>query len=85
MSLAIEIGSVKSVLLGGTWHDVEKDSFTVDSYEFVEGENIVHGGGDSGLCATGFEFKSGGAVLSGPLTAIQAVSDKPMRERLRKA
>jgi len=36
----------------------------------------LHGGGQSGVCATGFVFahaKQGGAYVAGPLTAVSAV------------
>jgi len=39
-----------------------------------DGMDLLHGGGHSGICATGFEFKTtGGEHIAGPLSAIQAV------------
>ncbi len=85
MSLAIDVEFVSEVLLADGWHRVEENSFTLDSYEYIwEGqpEKRLHGGGNSGVCATGFEFLEsvdGGlddrtlTKASGPLTAILAV------------
>jgi hypothetical protein len=82
MSLAIDVDSISVVLLADGWHDVKDKSFTLDSYEYLwypsaeaheRGEfEIMHGGGQSGVCATGFSFKEQG-IISGPLTAILAV------------
>ena len=78
MSLSIDIGKVFSVLLADGWHDVANDSFVLDSYEYLWREELVHGGGDSGVCATGFSFVESYegmdiGIVAGPLTAIQAV------------
>jgi hypothetical protein len=80
MSLAIDIDDVTAVLLADGWHYVYKKSFALDSYEFMHGEQLEHGGGNSGVCATGFSFierdQSATAVeeqISGPLTSIIAV------------
>lgn len=90
MSLAIDPGEVTAVLLVDGWHEVEPGSFYLDSYEFAEpGDNghILHGGGDSGICAVGFACTTvlsplGGEIeiplsfastISGPLTSILAV------------
>jgi hypothetical protein len=84
MSLAIRISTVKSVLLAGTWHDVNGTSFDLDSYEFMDDDRAVHGGGQSGVCAVGFSFRTtNGATLYGPLTAIEAVSNKSMQTAIR--
>ena len=87
MSVAIDVDKVISVLLGDGWHSVADDSFLIDSYEYLEGGLpeglLVHGGGQSGICASGFSFyeeldqDAGGAFqgdlvrVSGPLTAIR--------------
>lgn len=80
MSLAIQIGDVVSVLLADGWHEVENTSFTIDSYEYLEDSSadsfVLHGGGQSGICATGFRFLEDterGTYLAGPLSAILAV------------
>ena len=80
MSLAINAEKVFAVLLGDDWYDVVAGSFYLDSYEFVEDDSddayVLHPGGRSGVCATGFSFKSRADksfTTTGPLTAIQAV------------
>lgn len=78
MSLSIDVDAVTAVLLADGWHDVLEGSFDLDSYEFTVGkgndERILHGGGDSDICAIGFTFAvRGGDRLSGPLTSILAV------------
>lgn len=74
MSLAINTDHVTAVLLTDGWHDVTDASFDLDAYEYVWAGERMHAGGNSGICATGFSFKTlDGDDLSGPLTAIQAV------------
>ena len=85
MSLLIDIDKVTAILLADGWHDVFRQedgtsSFDVDSYEYAEvdtdGEpHLLHGGGDSGVCAVGFRFQENRLdfCISGPLTAILAV------------
>lgn len=77
MSLAIDIDKVFKVLIGDEWHQVFDQSFLLDSYEYIWGETaeMVHGGGNSGICATGFRFKAdaAGTFISGPLSSIRAV------------
>lgn len=84
MSLAIDIDHVTAVLLTAGWHDVANNSFTLDSYEYVwyagqrarqnDDPEIVHGGGNSSVCSTGFSFTTDdGSLIGGPLSAIQAV------------
>lgn len=80
MSLAIDVDHVTEVLLADGWHQVLDGSFTLDAYEYLwysagnpDEAQILHGGGNSGVCATGFGFKSSDGWLYGPLTAIQAV------------
>jgi hypothetical protein len=82
MSLSIVAETVVAVLLADGWHRVDPNSFGLDSYEFVESEDgyVLHGGGDSGVCATGFSFMSDDldqqgeqVFIQGPLTAILAV------------
>lgn len=80
MSLAIDPAEVREVLLvDGHWHCVVAGSFTLDAYEFVDGEFVLHGGGASGVCATGFMFVDRHAavrdevIIVGPLSAIVAL------------
>jgi hypothetical protein len=82
MSLAIDVDRVNSVLLADGWHEVAETSFDLDSYEYLSYEGgphedpmVLHGGGHSGVCATGFAFKESatGRFIAGPLTAIHAV------------
>lgn len=78
MSLWIDVDNVVSVLLADGWHEVEEESFTMDSYEFHWRGDCMHGGGGSGICATGFSFVeqiAGGTMVftQGPLTAILAI------------
>lgn len=78
MSLLINAESVAAVLIAGEWHDCEPKSFTLDSYEFAEDDGqdafVLHAGGRSGVCATGFQFTDKrGATVYGPLTSVQAV------------
>ncbi len=81
MSLAIDIDEVVEVLLTDGWHKVLDNSFCMDSYEFVWGktsDRLVHGGGQNGICALGFEFSevtefSDIRICAGPLTSILAI------------
>ncbi len=74
MSLAIDVEHIDEVLLPDGWHTVGRGSFALDAYEFIEDGVLSHGGGNSGVCATGFVFKEvEGSYLRGPLTAIRAV------------
>ena len=96
MSLHIDIDQVHRVLLSDGWHEVLNDSFILDSYEYIwlpeDATNsldteVVHDGGRSGICATGFRFieafrmsdawndpgPPSPVFLAGPLTAIKAV------------
>jgi hypothetical protein len=77
VSLAIKIDDVAEVLMAGEWHVVEAHSFDLDSFEFLHDDLLVHGGGNSGICATGFSFTDGnGNEICGPLTSVQAVKVK---------
>lgn len=87
MSLAIDVDMIAQVLLDDGWHTVLEQSFKIDSYEYVwypEGDRrdlqLMHGGGNNGVCAAGYSFKThapmgGGVVyMQGPLTAILGVT-----------
>ncbi len=80
MSLAIELDYVKGVLLADGWHEVEEQSFYLDTFEFVWGvdaqgkPNVVHAAGAGGVSAGGFSFiDERGDRLFGPITSIIAV------------
>src|SRR5690606_14578913 len=79
-------------MIGNEWYTVKPGSFYTDSYEFgyyvpdddyPDGMRYFcdHGGGQSGVCATGFAFTEVKRYPSwytenqifGPLTSIQAV------------
>lgn len=90
MSLAIDTEDIEAVLLIDGWHRVKPGTFDLDAYEFVEQRGsrepqLLHGGGKSGVCATGFDFIEIEQVdghdiessVCGPLTAILAVRRKP--------
>lgn len=83
MSLCIQPNKITSILVAGEWIDIDPGSFYLDAYEYVDfGDDelsdgdVWHGGGDSGVCATGFRVTPRGFStqrIQGPLTAIQAV------------
>lgn len=81
MSLAIQIEEIEAVLLADGWHEIGSGSFDCDSYEFVSGKrsngdlDLVHGGGNSGICSTGFVFwdVDSNRNIFGPLTSLLAV------------
>lgn len=82
MSLNIDVDKVTEVLLADGWHTVADGSFDLDSYEFHHGDHVLHGGGRSGVCATGFTFRdANGESLFGPLTAILAVKTHEESDR----
>jgi len=85
MSLQINFPKITRVLLADGWHDCQR--FGTDAYEFGSyyldheyssgaGFDLVHGGGQSGVCATGFAFidAATGEQIAGPLTAVLAVA-----------
>lgn len=77
MSLLIEIDKVSEVLLSGKWYTVLEDSFDLDAYEFIhERLLLVSGKRGTGVCSTGFTFRSSLGRIVGPLTAISAVKIK---------
>lgn len=82
MSLEIQIGQIRAVLIADGWHEIVPGSFDLDSYEFLDGADLVHGGGASGVCSTGFSYVAqspsgtpGTSRICGPLTAILAVAE----------
>lgn len=80
MSIAINTDRVTEVLLTDGWHIVDKNSFDLDSYEYLWGERLLLGGGHEPLIpATGFTFlDETGSRISGPLTAVLAVREMQM-------
>lgn len=76
MSLRIDTAAVVRVMVSGRWFAIETGSFHLDSYEYIDGGDVIHSGGASGVCATGFVFTiKEGARMFGPITAIQAVAE----------
>jgi hypothetical protein len=74
MSLGIQLSEIKSVLLADRWHEVEGKSFTLDTYEFSEGNTAVARGDGHLLSVAGFMFwEPGGHIVAGPLSSILAV------------
>lgn len=74
MSMWIDSDNVSSVLLADGWHDVKERSFDIDAYEYHHQEVAIHGGGQSGVCASGFTFRCmDGRTYHGPLTSVLAV------------
>lgn len=79
MSLRIQVDKVGAVLIGDRWFEVTPGTFNLDAYEFMDGATLIHGGGQGGVCGTGFEFvesrRDGRSDLrvAGPLTSIKAV------------
>jgi len=41
MTLGIQVYEIKHVLLADRWHEVEPESFALDAYEFMEGNQAV--------------------------------------------
>ena len=75
LDIDIDIEDVLEVLLADGWHVVHGESFELGAYDFTHKGRRVHGGGDSGVCATGFSFVTDqeGSRLAGPLTSILAL------------
>ena len=94
MSLAINANIVSAVLLADGWHGVEwldadLSSFTLDAYEYLDGEKevgqgnafvLLGGGQEKHVPSTGFTFiemiEFTKMRVSGPLTAVLAVRHK---------
>jgi hypothetical protein len=79
VSLTIDVSEVAAVLLADGWRQVHKGSFVLDSYEFVDGDDVLVGGGQvPGVPSVGFQFLDGEAwptevTIAGPLTSILAI------------
>jgi len=90
MSLAIDMDSVKEVLLpDGKWHQITDDSFEIDTYQYLRAKKAQPGGDDakvrlgggqeevlSACGARWIETNSNGKKrrVFCPITSIQAVS-----------
>lgn len=58
MSLAIPVDNVVSVMLEDGWHYVIENSFEIDIFEFMRGNDLRLGGGTvEGVSATGARWK----------------------------
>lgn len=63
-----------------------QSTFDLDSYEYGysyrysnhhdEKFRVLHGGGQEGICATGFTFREDKVQISGPLTSVLAVKHR---------
>ena len=74
MSLSIQLDDVAAVLLADGWHEVSEAHFDLDSYEYLSGDHLLHGGGDNGITAIGFWLQQpDGKKIAGPLSSILAV------------
>ena len=82
MSLSIDVDQIAGVLLADGWHEVDFDentsSFRLDAYEFIQthkgkADDVLHGGGQGGICSTGAVWQEKGHLVYCPLTAILAV------------
>ena len=74
MSLGIQLEEIKHVLLADRWHEVERGSFALDTYEFMDGEQAVARGDGVSIALVGFMFREpGGQIVAGPLSSILAV------------
>jgi len=74
MTLGIQLGEIKHVLLGDRWHECEAESFTLDTYEFMDGDQAVARGDGQLITVVGFMFREpGGQIVAGPLSSILAV------------
>jgi hypothetical protein len=66
MSLNIDSDKIEAVLLVDGWYEINPGSFDLDAYEFRDGSvHPIHGGGQSGVCATGFRVRVGNSVIMG--------------------
>jgi hypothetical protein len=81
VTLAIKVHAVTDVLLDDSWHSVADQSFTLDLYEFHDGDapdaRVLLPHGEYGLCSAGFRFSEGPlrGLVSGPLSAVLAVME----------
>jgi hypothetical protein len=86
MGLRISIDAVTHVLLADGWHAVDKRSFNLDTYEYLEdGEVIYTGGKHAAIPATGAKWlESDGTEVSCPLNSVLAVRSRKIPAAQRK-
>jgi len=72
VTLSLQVKEVVAVLLADGWHE-GLDDFTVDSYEYRDGDHLVHGVGASGLVAIAATWREGGQRFYCPVTSILAL------------
>jgi hypothetical protein len=65
MTLGIQVNEIKHVLLADRWHEVEPESFALDSYEFMDGEQAVARGDGQLITSVGFMFREPGGQIVG--------------------
>ncbi len=76
MSFSIDVKNVTQVLLVDGWHLVKSNSFTVDTYDYVEGRNALLRGA-AAQPSTGAQWQElDGSFMACPLGAILAVKWK---------
>jgi len=75
LTLAVQVRDVVAVLLADGWHD-GLEGFTVDSYEYRDGDHLVHGSGASGLVAIAATWREGGQRFYCPVTSILALRSR---------
>jgi hypothetical protein len=84
MSLAINLGAVRRVLLADGWHEIVPGSLNLDAYEMHHGDESVEdwpgawplrGGSVAEVSSTGFGFDRAGSTVRvyGPITSLLAV------------
>src|SRR5206468_10039529 len=74
MTLGSQVYEIKHVLLADRWHEVEPESFALDAYEFMDGNQAVARGDGQLITTVGFMFREpGGQIVAGPLSSILAV------------
>jgi hypothetical protein len=75
MSLAIPVDNVIALMLQDGWHYVTDNSFTIDSFEFMRGDDLqLRRGTVEGVSATGARLKEpDGFLVSCQVTQILGV------------
>jgi hypothetical protein len=75
VAVVLDADPWKSSDLGLAGRVVHGKTFVLDDFDFTHAGRRVHGGGDSGVCSTGFSFVTdqAGSRIAGPLTSILAL------------